>query len=250
MVLITCFAAASPSRSEIIAAYPKNADQYEKVFGHEPMGNELISVQEAVHAAMAPVSRMDSLAEYSKLAREGKGLLILVGHNGQGHFKFSSGESAKIEELDRIARDANRIGVFLTCNGACYTNSPAPRLKTTFKDAFTLAGEIENRFANLAMPGFSPVAPGFSPTTPGFSPAAPSVKKFSSVSLSVDQCAALFSKTSSTAAGVPVRYQEISKEIKRTIFHAEAAKVVTSVAKIIAGLSGPGFLYVTLDSRD
>jgi hypothetical protein len=225
------------SHAEILGAIPQDANQYEKIFGHQPIGNELGSVDQAVEAAHVPVLSLSSLAQYSERAKNGKGLLILVGHNGQGEFKFSSGESVKLDELDRIARENDRLGVFLTCNGACYTSAPAPRLKTTFKDAFSLAGEIEHRFSNLGSPAASIV------------PAGP--HSFSASPLSPDECAALFSKAGqATASSVVSGYAAFSREIQRTIFRAEELKVITSAAEIGGtGLAGSGFLYVTLSDR-
>jgi hypothetical protein len=226
------------SHAEVLGAVPQNADQYEKIFGHQPIGNELGSVDQAVKAAHVPVLPLSSLAQYSDRAKNGKGLLILVGHNGQGEFKFSSGESVKLDELARIARENDRLGVFLTCNGACYTGAPAPRLKTTFKDAFTLAGEIEHRFSNLSSPAVSIMPAG--------------THSFSAPALTTDECAALFSKAGRAAASNGVAsYAAISKEIQRTIFRAEELKVITGVAKIGGtGLAGSGFIYVTLSDRN
>jgi hypothetical protein len=228
--LTVCFLA-TPCHSEVIAAVPENADEYERIFGHEAIASELTSIQEAVAGAHVPITSLNSLQQYSERARRGTGLLILVGHNGRGEFKFLSGESVKLEELARIARDANRIGVFLTCNGALYTNSPAPRLRTTFKDAFVLAGEIENRFRNSSLsPRSSPVA---------------SMHNFSSIPLSTRKCVELFAKANVT--GSLTNYQSISKEIQRTIFRAEASKVVLSTAKAGLGISVPGVMVYTLE---
>jgi hypothetical protein len=225
---------AGTSHAEVLGAVPQDADQYERIFGHRPIGNELGAVDQAVKAAQVPVVPLSSMAQYSERAKNGKGLLILVGHNGRGEFKFSSGESIKLEELARIAHENDRLGVFLTCNGACYTSVPAPRLKTTFKDALALAGEIEHRFSNFGSPRDSIVLPV--------------AHNFSAPALASDECAALLSKPGQAAASSALtKYAAISKEIQRTIFRAEEFKVITGVVEISgAGVGGAGFLYVTL----
>ncbi len=231
----------TPCRSEVFAAVPHNSEEYERIFGYKPMGNELETARDASLAAHVNVFSPTSLDDFSSQVRNGSGLLILVGHNENGDFKFASGESVPLSELADTAHRANRLVVFLTCKVSSSIDAPGTRLKTTFKDAFALAGEIEHRYGN-----FTAVV---TPSTPVVPDGATGPHVFSSPALSSPQCLKLFSGIGPVTQVAATKYMAVSRDIQRIIYRAEAKKVIESTVKIGGGIMIPGVILVYVDER-
>lgn len=215
---------------ETYVAWPTNQKEYERVFGYEASTGELqeLAALRGKHAPNAVGLR--SLGDLNRALSEDGPLAVLIGHNDRGVFRFPSGEQVALKEMEERVNGSGKIGVFLTCGGSCYVDSPATRWKTTFNDALVLAGLIGRSIGSqdteqLVVP-MSPGRPG------GLS------------GLTPQQCADLFRGVSE---GSRAAARTIRNEVAKTVFRAELRKAVSATAKVVGGVTSGAAVWVYLD---
>lgn len=219
---------ALPAQSAILSALPQERNEYEKVFGYEPTEGELKSLRSLQTEDGQQTQAVKTLRDFQNVLDSREQTLIMIGHNEEGVFRFASGESKPIGELSQMVESSNKVGVFLTCHGSCYTDAPAPRFKINWINAFALAAILNRTFANSGTP------PDPGPVPPRPSPSVPSKKPTS------QDCLKLGHPITIQIAKARGPRQMLHREIGKTIFRAEMNKVISTGAKIVAATTAGG----------
>lgn len=233
--------------AQVAAALATNATDFEKLYGYEPTESELerISRLRAEHAG--DMSELGSWRDFEILLESEDRLLILVGHNEDGNFRFPSGETETLQRLASLVEDRNKIGIFLTCKGACFTNAPATRKSTNLNDALLLAMILKDRFFFVNNPSTG--------NTQSFASSQTSSGRASAASrMSPERCATLFGNISRAridagrAADAQRARDEILRDVRRTIFRFEHQGHISSRTAIAAATAGTAY-FVDFDGR-
>ncbi|MEM6931980.1 MAG: hypothetical protein AAF526_00155 [Pseudomonadota bacterium] len=249
-IFFVVFVVSSNSFAAVFGAIPNNSAEYERIFGYEPTDGELDKIESIRERFSGGFETLSYLTDFERVLRTDRKLIILVGHNESGQFVFPSGQRAELSDLAEQVERAGKFGVFLTCNGACYTDAPANRLKTSYGDAFTLAAELQHKFWNVDEP---PEKIERAPNTT--LPLSSTPRSHSSPRMTAKQCAALFSglkgRPSATAHKLSRKINsDIRREIQRAIFKAEATNLVTASAKIVGFATASTALAIFLSDDD
>lgn len=246
---------ALPAQGAILSALPKDPKEYEKVFGYEPTGGELDTVRRSLRTEYGQqIQTVKTLSDFQRVLDSSEQPLVLVGHNEEGVFRFASGESRPIDQLSKMVEESDKIGVFLTCRGSCYTDAPAPRFKINWVDALILAAVINRAFADFDPPsGPGPVPPRSGPSPPsgqalssGRREMPPRSGPFASSSPpTLSECAQGIRAGRRGTGGTNqarIRFynRNLKNQISRLIFQKEMAKIVSTKAKIVAATTTGG----------
>lgn len=135
-----------PVKSQVAVVFPTNTVEYERLYGHEPTQSQLEEVSRLRSRYSGTVTEIRSLNDFQALLQSDNRLVFLVGHNDLGEFKFTSGESQSLQRLSEMVENSNKLGVYLTCRGACSVDAPATRKNTTLSEALLLATALNSRF--------------------------------------------------------------------------------------------------------
>lgn len=225
------------ANATVVSSIPSTPEEYNNVFGFEPTESEILNIKRLEKEFAVKNVKFRSRADFNLFLQGNSPLLIMVGHNEKGEFKFTSGESLAIADMSNAIEQHEKLGVFLTCNGACYTDSPAPRLKTTLAEALVLAAQIQHRFANLKEQ--EPSSPSLLRNPDPIKP------NFSSSKLTPLQCRQIVSSSVKSTR----KTHAFAREVKRTIFRAERKKIFKGTATAAAALSTASLLVIVLEEE-
>ena len=220
--------AAPPAQATLAAIMPTDAREYHAIYGYEPTKSELASVHRLRTEFRDHIVHIKTSADLHAALTIDDPLMLVVGHNEAGHFRFVSGDAQSLSELSMSIFAAGKIPVFLTCEGQCYTDAPGTKQKITFRDGLLLAVAIEHHFQHTNKRNRPDPEPRFA--SPLFPLPAP---------LTPQRCAALFRTK-------PNR-QDILKEIRRLIFRFERQTTIANAFRITAAAAGTAILISALD---
>lgn len=222
----------------ILVSIPANEQEYTKIFGSPPKGDQLKIIQkirsESPKKSLIVNSKQDILND---IASSDHFIILIIGHNEDGVFHLPSGETLKISDLSDEAKKLDKYLVFLSCRSQKHTEFAGTRTYISYNDAFALAKNIESELmgddsdtehrsvpSQAAGPFDSP--PPFS-SSPSFTPSASTT--------SLKQCKDVFLNVSTREFG---RVQ-LDRSMRSIIRKYEIKKITSpiTISALTAGIA-------------
>jgi hypothetical protein len=104
---------------------PTNTEEFVTIFKRETSLKDTSDVSSAARR-IASLGLSKDTSKWSTVARDGiigdigEDILVFVGHNEKGEFRFLNGYSTGISELANACRGAGKVCIFLSCNSLAY----------------------------------------------------------------------------------------------------------------------------------
>ena len=140
-------------RVSLINVLPRNANEYEIIYGRRPTRIERIDMAKTrlrlgqtnqPRLELYPGARSSvGFDDYVRQAEEQT--IMLVGHNVNGEFRFANGVSRNLAEIESFLEEQNKQAIILSCDAQNYVKQfPAPRRPLTNQGALRMVKSISS----------------------------------------------------------------------------------------------------------
>lgn len=148
-------------RVTVISVLPRNANEYENIYGRRPTRIEEIDMAKTrLRLGQMSQSRLElypgartSVGFYDHIRRAEEQTIIVVGHNVNGEFRFADGVSRNLAEMSSLLEEQNKQAILLSCDAQNYVKQFAASTRPlTNKDAIRM---VESIGKSISRDGFS-----------------------------------------------------------------------------------------------
>lgn len=138
-------------RVGVVIASPRNASEFEKVYGSRPSRSEIVDMvkmRQRVGRLDDPVLKVQTDARTrsgleSYVKKSDERIIALVGHNVNGEFRFPDGSTQSLADIDALAKKHDKLAILLSCEAKDYVHqSPAATGSLTNWDALKMTAAV------------------------------------------------------------------------------------------------------------